>query len=141
MNATAPAPAPWTRAQQRLLVAGHVLAAGLVLGAWAGSAGNERLEDQLGWMNLAVIGLVVTGSVNAAWLLAGRRSIGRRRLRVAPDLVPAPPLSVTSSGWWRVSGLRRAHRAGCRLLQGRVAERIDAATIRAEGLLRCEVCR
>ena len=62
MSVAAAAHSPWTPAQQRLLLGGHALAAALVLGAWAGSAGNDLLQDQIGWMDLAVLGLVVTGA-------------------------------------------------------------------------------
>lgn len=135
---------PWTAQHRILLVAGNAIGGALILIAWIGALATDALDDQVGWLNLALVGLVTAGATNGAWLLNGRRSIGQRRLRQVPDIAARPPAPARRSavvGEWRwVPGTRRAHVAGCPLVAERSWVPVDAAAIRAEALLRCEVC-
>lgn len=136
---------PWTGTQRRALVAAEVVAAVLIGAAWAGARGTTTISGQVGWVNLAVAGLLLGGAANGAWLALGRRSIGRRRLHLCPDVVAAPTAAGSARGpydgpWLRVPAGRRAHVPTCPMVAGRTAVTVDRAAIAAEQLVRCEVC-
>ena len=102
------------------------------------------LRDQIGWLNLAVVGGVVGAATDASWLLAGRRAIGQRRRRLLPDVVdpvrPAGAALPIALAWCWVPGTHRAHRDGCQLAAGKPTVEVDGARIQAECLVRCELC-
>jgi hypothetical protein len=135
--------APWTRQQ---LIAVGVLAAGgaaALVTAWWGSGNEATLSGQVGWLNLATVGLVVAQCGAGALLLFGRRAIGARRRRLLASLADAPPQAVEASiasEWAWIPGTRRAHRPGCQLVRGKAADMVDGDGIRRRGLQRCEVC-
>ena len=133
-------------------VGGIVIAA-----AWYVCAGEASFAQQIGPLNAAVAGLLLSGAGNTVWLLKGRRVLGERRRALLPDvLVPleSPPVDVADAA--RVDGgledqhalfvagdgMERYHRPTCPLAVGRqgwtamTAERHVAAGRRA-----CGVCR
>ena len=136
--------APWSPHARLALLAADTVAASLVVVAWAGAADTAALHDQIGWLNLAVVGAVVGAAANASWLLAGRRAVGRRRRRLLADVGDPSPAADAATrpehGWQWVPGTRRAHRDGCPLAAGKQAVEVDAARIAAERLVRCELC-
>jgi hypothetical protein len=114
----------------------------LIIVAADGSRGADALADQIGWLNLAVVGLVVAAAADGGLLLFARRAVGRRRLVVAPDVVftPSDATHRTNGSWVWVPGTSRAHHTDCPLAQGKRTETVDAARIRAQALRRCEIC-
>lgn len=127
-----------------MLFVANFLAAALIVVAWNGADDTGALHDQIGWLNLAVVGGVVGAAVNASWLLAGRRAVGQRRHRLLDDVVdPIRTVDVSRPQcdvWLWVPGTRRAHREGCPLAAGKCWIEVDDARIRSERLWRCEVC-
>ncbi len=119
-----------------------ILVAAIVIGvAWYVCAGDVSLNQQIGPMDAAVAGLVVSGFGNATWLLRGRRAIGERRRALLPDPVaqvqrarmnrgqsPAPVVGGLSSAtrvfevetFLAGPDMERYHRATCALAAGRV---------------------
>jgi hypothetical protein len=137
--------APWTVGQVRLVLGLGLLGAVLIVVAYLEAADEARLDDQLGWVNLGVVGLLVAGVGAGALLLAGRRAIGLRRLRLLRDAAPpttAAPMARGDHGpllvWLPGSSL--VHRPGCQLVRGKDVDELDAAGIRQLALHSCEVC-
>lgn len=134
---------PWSPAQARLVMASNVGAATL-LAISASTVGGRPFDDQIAWVNVAVLSVLTAAVANGCLLLVARRSIGRRRLTLLPDVGsyredrPARPGSL--DGWWWVPGTARAHRSGCPMTAGRAAVQAESDLIRTEGLQRCEVC-
>lgn len=133
---------PWTAAQVRVAAACDVVAVlALVVATFA--AGGPSLQDQVLWLDVAVLGLVVAVVANGSLLLVARRAIGRRRLRLLPDVAEAlaPAARAADGAWWWLPGTVRAHVAGCQMIAGKPAQVVSVDRIRADGLQRCELCR
>jgi hypothetical protein len=135
--------APWTTAQARVVTACDLVAALVVAGAATSARHQGSLQDQITWIDLAVVGLLLAVVANGTLFLVGRRAVGGRRLDVLPDAV-APVTATrppTAEGrWWWLPGTTRAHVAGCQLIAGKAAQEVSADRIRSERLVRCEVC-
>lgn len=138
------APGPWPPRAPVAMVGANALAALLLVIACVGAADTAALRDQIGWLNLAVVGGVAGAATNASWLLAGRRAIGQRRRRLLLDVVdpvcPAGTAAPIADAWRWVPGTHRAHRDGCQLAAGKPAIEVDGARIKTERLMRCELC-
>jgi hypothetical protein len=135
--------APWTTAQARAVGACDLVAALVVATAALLAGGEDALQDQVTWVNLAVLGLLLAMVANGCWLLLARRAVGRRRLELVPDVVArARPkaATVTTAGWLWLPGTSRAHVHGCQMILGKPAEEISADGIRSNRLSRCELC-
>ena len=135
-------PTPWTSAQVRVVAACDVGAAALVLAAALVASDQDSLGDQIVWIDLAVLGLLLAVVAHAALFLSARRAVGQRRLRLLPDLDRrGAPTSTSPEGLqvW-LTGTTRVHRAGCPMVSGKPAKPITPARVRSKGLHRCEVC-
>jgi hypothetical protein len=140
--------APWT--PDALIRVAGMNAAGFVLVAvsWFQVSAQLTVRDQLGWLNLGLLGVGLCGAGNALWLLRGRRTIGIARRVLWPagpagpaGTVDAAPPGPTHSGELRwASGTARMHRPGCALLNGRADRRISRPQADRHGLRPCEVC-
>lgn len=137
------ASAPWTRAQARAVGACDLVAALLVGAAWIAARHEDSLQDQVPWLNLAVVGLLVATVANGFLFLLARQAVGHRRLELLPDIVvrvrPAPAPAAGGPSLW-LSGTARVHVEGCPMVVGKPAKPITAARIRSKGLLPCEIC-
>jgi hypothetical protein len=127
--------------------------------AWYIAAGEATFAQQVGPLDAALAGLLLSGLGNLVWLLHGRRALGeRRRLllpdvadatasRAAPVVVVGPPL--TAAGAVTVDdvflageGMERFHRPGCALAAGRTGWTTATRQEHEEaGRLPCGVCR
>lgn len=114
---------------------------------WFVTDRQDRLDDQIGWMTVAVAGFAVVGYANITWLLQGRFTIIQRRERLLPTEpsevtagAPAPARAGTSS---LVAGPRlgRYHLAECPLAAGKGWPTVDVAGIDASDRRPCGVCR
>jgi len=131
---------PWTKAQVRLVAGCDAVAAVAIAFAAVASGGGSE-QDQIVWLDLAVLGLVLVVVVTGSLLLVARRAVGRRRLRLVPDVLERVATAPTADGaWWWLPGTARAHRGGCQMIAGKPAEVISTDAIRASRLSRCEVC-
>jgi hypothetical protein len=116
-------------------------AGAIVIGvAWYVCAGDVSLNQQIGPVDIAVAGLLLSGLGNATWLLRGRRAVGERRRTLLPDPVAQvrrvravqgdiPPSdlqathadvpAVSTEVFLAGSDMERFHRATCPLAAGR----------------------
>jgi hypothetical protein len=136
-------PVPWRLAN--LVVLWVTLAAGatLLLLAWWGASATADESSQVGWINLGVCGVIVSGAGITSWVLSGRRAVGARRILLFPDAAPVagPDHTVERAPLVTARHLTRYHRAGCPMVAGKRTRAASAARHRAAGLEPCGVCR
>lgn len=129
----------------------------VIVVAWYIAAGEATFGQQVGPLDAALAGLLLSGVGNLAWLLHGRRALGERRRVLLPDLadaravsrgvVPTPPsipadTATLDDVFLAGEGMERFHRPGCALAAGRTGW--TTATRReheAAGRRPCGVCR
>ena len=130
--------------------------------SWYVCAGDASFNRQIGPLDAAVAGAVVSGLGNAVWLLRGRRALGERRRALLADPLVAidtgDPGAVrrvsTPAGTGTVSpvtseaellvageGLLRFHRPDCILASGRAWTSATREQHEDTGRLPCGVCR
>jgi len=130
--------------------------------SWYVCAGDASFNRQIGPLDAAVAGAVVSGLGNAVWLLRGRRALGERRRALLADPVVAvdtgEPGAVrrvstsaetgtaspaTSEAELLVAGegLLRFHRSDCVLATGRTWTSATREQHEDAGRLPCGVCR
>jgi len=126
--------------------------------AWYIAAGEATFAQQVGPVDAALAGLLLSGVGNLAWLLHGRRAVGERRRLLLPDVAtaasgdPQPVLGVptsTPSGTAAMDqvflageGMERFHRPECPLAAGRTGWTTATRREHEEaGRRPCGVCR
>jgi hypothetical protein len=139
-----PARVPWTNAQSRAVFGANAIGVLLIALAEIGSRRTDALTHQIGWLNLAVLGLIVASAADGGLLFFARRAIGRRRLVVVADIPRDVSVDETKGRvrgpWVWVPGTQRAHQTHCPLVVGKRIESVDSAQIRSTSLQRCEIC-
>jgi hypothetical protein len=120
----------------------------LLVAGWVFVRNESVYADQVSGINMAIAGVLVAGASAIPMLLAGRRAVGVRRLAVLGDLrgMPARASAVTSDASTSQNlvggeGLRRFHRAGCTLAQGRNWSAASRSEHERAGRVPCGVCR
>ena len=146
--ATQRATHPWS--EQALIVWALLSGIGvaLLVAGWVFVRNESVYADQVAGINMAIAGILVAGASAIPMLLAGRRAVGVRRLAVLGDLrgMPAQASAVTSDDSTSQNlvgceGLRRFHRAGCTLAQGRNWSAASRPEHERAGRVPCGVCR
>lgn len=136
--------APWNRQQLRVLAALNAVGLVLLLIAWRGSDGTDALEDQVGWLNLGVLAVVLAAGTDVLWLSRGRSRLITRRRALLADVAPLEARTVavahSGSGWVAVPGTVRAHRPGCLLVAGKAVEPLTPDAVAASDRRSCEIC-
>jgi len=120
----------------------------LLAAGWLQVRNESVYADQAAGINMAIAGVVVAGAGAISMLLGGRRAIVIRRLAVLGDLrrlpvrVAAGPSgnSITQS-LVGAEGLRRFHRAGCTMAQGRNWSAASRPEHERAGRIACGVCQ
>lgn len=107
-------------------ILGNLVGAGLLVAATLGAGGEQELAGQLGWLTLAVAGLVVALLADAAVLLGGRRRLARVAAQLTPVARPLTGVAVRGAGPVKppepvVVGSSAAyyHRPDCPLVAGK----------------------
>ena len=120
----------------------------LLVAGWVLVRNESVYADQAAGINMALAGVLVAGASAIPMLLAGRRAVGVRRLAVLGDLrgIPARASAGTSDASTSHNliggvGLRRFHRAGCTLAQGRNWSAAPRSEHERAGRVPCGVCR
>lgn len=134
---------PWGRSDRIGLLAGGVVAAAMLLGAWIGAAAEADVESQVGYGVLAVGAVVVLFAAAIGWLVTGRRAVGlrRRHLLGADRTRPgAPQSSRSEADLVAVDGLRRYHRPSCPLVRERASRAAPRVEHETAGRAPCGVC-
>jgi hypothetical protein len=131
----------------------------VIVVAWYVGAGEATFGQQVGPIDAALAGLLLSGIGNLAWLLHGRRALGERRRLLLPDvavetpgaeesvrLLSAGPVVASAAPADEVflagADMERYHRPTCALASGRTGW--TTATRReheAAGRRPCGVCR
>lgn len=132
---------PWSRRSRLGVVGGLAVGALLVVVAAIGAAGEDAFHQEIAWLDLGVLGVIVGGATVLMWLLQGRRAVTVVRNQVvelfgvaAPIAAavvaehPDRPITVAGSTWY--------HRPGCLLISGK--PEIAVRSIRS--LSPCQVC-
>ena len=112
-----------SRAQSRAVSLASVGSLVLIVAGWHGAAEEVSVSHQLPWLNLALVGLVISTATNGAGLLRGRQRI-RCRIRLLREalekdmggrLTPAPTVEPRDSALVAAPGMRYFHRPDCPL--------------------------
>jgi hypothetical protein len=153
----------WSPDQLVSLLMFNGLALVLVLVGYWQAAGLGRTDDQLAWLNLSLLGLIVSGGTNGLWLARGRRMVtlaraavltcmpglavptGHRNCQVPAGATRRPqPVRVARAGPVDLvagTAMSYYHRAGCLLAAGKEVTVGTKAGHETAGLRPCEVCQ
>jgi hypothetical protein len=124
----------------------------LILG-WVGISGTARLSHQFAWLSLAIVGFLAAAVGNGIWLLAGRRTVGRRMQSLLDlDALGEPvgslaPVSMAQARpvdptvFVAPSAGTRFHRADCMLVRSKDVRVAGRDEHRRNGLVACEICQ
>jgi hypothetical protein len=117
----------------------------LLVSAWTGASDQRESADQMGWLNLGVAGVVLTGAVCGSWVLRVRRTVEVRLARILSgvDEVGFEEASVPVQSDRLVTALRmtRYHIPECLLVNGKALSSDTRAGHERGGLRPCEMCR
>ena len=151
-------PLPWELAHLVRLSLWTAVGLIVVLAGWLGVSGQAAVTVQFAWASLCILGLVISGLANIAWLLAGRRALGLRLAALtaqvpahlrpsvsAPEHAPAVALSevalaVDPLALVATDVMTRFHSADCPLVRGKDATASSRAQHQRLGRSSCSVC-
>ena len=148
-------PLPWRLNDLMTVYALNAAGFGGLLTAWYGAGGTVRDDRQVRWLILGIAALIVMGTANFLWLLAGRSAVSARKraallpieaLRAAGSAAAtavaaaaAAPLADDGS-YLTIAGMRHYHRPTCQLVAGKNATRVTAAQAGRAGREPCGMC-
>ena len=150
---TESSPEPWRRAHLAGLLTAHILAAGVLAGAWFGVSDELVFTRQIAHLDAAVVAVMASGVGNVIWIGRARSAVRRRKARfvgqvaaVFADAFAAPESSGAASlpagdtdGFLSAPRMRRYHRPGCPLLDGKDARPVSPVELRTRAV--CGICR
>ena len=158
MTTAAARPLPWEPTQLVRLSVGTAVGLFAVATGWLGVSGQAALTLQFAWASLCILGLVVSGLANIAWLLAGRRALGVRLAAVLPQVaarlqqpVPSPDAAAVPSpapvrtavdalALVASAAMTRFHSVDCPLVRGKDVTASSRAQHQRLGRSCCPVC-
>jgi len=130
------------------LMAAAVVGAVLLEVAWVGASGQRQAGDQIPWVNLGVLAVLLPAVAGRRWVLTGRESLGRRVAAVVAEIEPATldrfedrADSEQSELLVAGSATSRYHRAACVLAQHKPFTPAERAAHEGAGRQPCEMCR
>lgn len=141
---------PWAPNDLVRLVVLSLLAITGIGIAWYQASGTGTFSQQLSWLNLSIVSLIVAGLANLFWIVSGRRNVGLRRQEllerwdVPEELVttgrfafePEPKVTASPSGVLvRADGMSFAHDPSCPLLDGK-----DLVIVTESNPALCAIC-
>jgi hypothetical protein len=137
---------PWNGDALARLVLWNGAGLVLVVLGWYEASGRGRPGPGISWLNVSILGLLVSGAANGMWLLRQRRTVTMARVSILPVLhrdaalsegplkMPAHDEESVTRVW--IPGLTRYHRQGCPLIAGKEV----SPTQGLEPLAACEMC-
>jgi hypothetical protein len=136
---------PWRPDDVTRLLLVQLAGVAMMAASWFEASGQLTVRGQLTWLNLGLVGLLVSGVGNGIWLLQGRRNVGTVRALLLPDPVPQPAAAavsgLTETASERVvvtdAGATMYHRPGCQLIEGKPTETRAAR----HDQVPCQVCQ
>jgi hypothetical protein len=140
---------PWRVADVMRFYVTTLLAVMVIAIAWWAASGTANVSTQSAWTAVAIGGLIIAGTGNVFWLLAGRTIVAVRRRQlvgfpettpraVAPEAV-APPLADTGK-LVATKSMTRYHRPDCPLAVGKDARVATLEAHQKKGRRPCGVC-
>lgn len=115
-----PLPRLWGGAAVRRTALLSLVGAGVWFIGWYQVAGEATTANQIGPMNIAILGVILAGAGQLGWILEGRRAVGRMRRELLGDARPVPAaevLAVSSEPDLRlIAGTRFYHRPNCAMV-------------------------
>lgn len=146
--------APWNLGDVLVLAATNVVGAVLIAVAWFGASGTTSVRTEANWLTLGIVGAVVGGSGDGAWLLAGLRSVAVRRRGLAgrapvglAETLTGEMVSLVARGepgrndsFVAVAGLGRYHHRTCAAVSGRDVVAASADEHSTAGRRPCGLC-
>jgi hypothetical protein len=141
---------PWRFGDAFGLALGNATGLAAIVAASVGASHEAAVRDQIPWVNLGLVGLVVTSAANGGWLLAGRRACGRLRYRLLPAEAGAPWPGAPAA---QVTAARPTatlvaapamtwyHRPDCQMVEDKDVIAARRADHEAAGRRPCGVCR
>lgn len=144
---------PWASEHIERLVTWNLVGLGLVAIGTRQAIQAESISSVLGWLNLAVVGLVISGAGNGSWLLRGRQSVTVQRHELLPGAVDALRARSRSSassddlgddtapsGLVAAADAAHYHHAWCIFVSRRDVVSVDRAAHEVAGRRPCGVC-
>jgi hypothetical protein len=134
--------APWNRGTLLALAGCDLVVLLVLLLAWRRASLLATPDQQMRWVDLAGVALLVGIGAHVGVLAAGRRAVGQRSralddstARIQVQLQPELPTAV-------VTGLAMTlfHLPGCPLVRGRDLEPLSAPAALDRGLQPCAMC-
>ncbi len=123
-------------------VLANALAATALVAASLLAQRQDRLADQLGWLTLACVALMLALVADVGIVLQGRRRLADRRALLRPTggqgtrLLPAADEALVSA-----SGQQHFHRTGCLLVASRPTQEDSQVGHERAGRRPCGACR
>jgi hypothetical protein len=141
-------PRPWTPDQIATLCVVDAVGLAIVLaGAWEAHSQHDT-RGALAWFAAALLGLALSGTAHALWLIRARRAIAlaiglvtdsRRLSGVLHASTPsARPDEIADVVL--VAGSKRYHRSDCAFAEGREVTQLASSEATSLGFRPCEVC-
>lgn len=142
-------PMPWRVADIIRFYITTLLAALVIAIAWWAASGTADVSSQSAWTMVAIGGLIIAGTGNVLWILAGRTIVALRRRQlvvlpetisgaVAPDAVEPP--AEDAGALVATESMTRYHRPDCPLAVGKDARAATLNAHRKRGRRPCGVC-
>jgi hypothetical protein len=140
---------PWRFGDVFGLALGNVTGLAAIVAAYIGASHEAVVREQVPWVNLGLVGLVLASAANGGWLLAGRRACGRLRYRLLPRETGAPwPGAVSGQAPSGPTATLVAspamtwyHRPDCQMVAGKNVSAAGRTEHEAAGRRPCGVCR
>jgi hypothetical protein len=135
-----PASTPWRWADG--IKAGGFIAIGAILWflGWYQVSDRAAMDSQIAPMNLAIVGVLIIGTGQASWFLAGRRAVGlRKRALLGADGKPSPTRVVANDLF--AGNERFYHRLDCGMVADRAWTSSPRAAHEQSGRTPCGVCK
>jgi hypothetical protein len=133
---------PWNLRDRRRLVLGNVLGFAVIAVAWWAASGTGDDGEQLAWLEVSILGVLLAGTSNAWYLLRGHRAV-----QLATGTVFSTGETAQSGEdslavrLVAVADTARFHRSTCLLTQGKSLLDGSAAEHQQLGRIACEVCQ
>jgi hypothetical protein len=144
---------PWRITDLMRLYTANGVGVVLLTVGWFGASGTVRGTRQVEWAALALLGIIVAGTANGMWVMAGRRAVAERRAAAVTGVVRlvealhvdgragtyedhavGPRLQLVG-----LPGSELVHRSGCQLVEGK-ADVIPLEGAAVTGRRQCGVC-
>ncbi len=136
---------PWRAPQVRIVALAQAVAVVVVVVAAVGSARTGSFDEQTDWVVLGITGLAFAVVVSAAWIQLGRRTLVRRRTRVARSVAAVFDRPAATGGAdltpVATSQMSHYHRESCQLVLGKDAVRASVIEHHRAKRTPCAVCR